>query len=960
MSTASVVGRAEVLAELAGVAADVERERRGRAVVVVGPPGIGKSTIAGALGESLPSWTVLVGRCAPAPAMPRRALTEVAVAALGAGADLAAVDETVFGAAVRALLGMSVSLTESARQDLMTGEGLLRLITSASGPALVVVEDLHWADDETLAVLDYVVDHLASSPVLLLTTTRDRESPAADAMRDEWNRRRVAQPVALAPLTGPAVAELVGRLVAPDAPTAFVESVNAASEGNPLLVEEFARHALDSGALRRTGATWHYDGGRRLGLPPSYQASVTRRIDALAERERDVLQLAALCGRQVDPARLVRVGIDADAAADAIAAGLQAQLLRQRTDAGAPVEFRHALTCEAVAWTVTEATRRRIAANALDTLRGRGELDDRGLEVASRLADAAGDRREACLLLIEAARRSVAAGATATALVRLDAADAVADADLLHQPEIRELRVRALAQAGRSAEALRIGQELLATLSPEGERPRRDRVVLAMARAAGAAGDWCDAGRRLDEAFGEHGAATTEVPTEVPTEALSLRALAAIELGDVERAGELATQALARVEDGAVRCEALEVLGRVARETDYLRAAEHFRAGVEAATAAGLGLWRARALLELGLCEATVFARADVFEEAQRRAVECGALSLAAMVGYNLANLRSFVYDERAVDAAEASATTARHLGAIKLEAMSRVVLAQSHAVFGRRAPSLVAADEARRTAPDDPEIEGLAAAVEGFVALTVGEVDVAAERYAVGMELLAGLPTPTATGAWYYGPVVLAAAGHDITERLRAQLATPGFAAVPFLAMCGRMIDAISSGRAGDAVAAEQQRAAAAAIVDARPEYAERLAGPRHVIAAAVAPAALADGWGRPLHDLELATEWFRGRGIEPVARWCSVLLRDAGVGPRRRGRSQVELPEHLAAYGITKREFDVLNLLGRRLTNREIADELTVSPATVKSHVERLLTKTGRRNRVELGELARVGTAE
>jgi DNA-binding CsgD family transcriptional regulator len=60
------------------------------------------------------------------------------------------------------------------------------------------------------------------------------------------------------------------------------------------------------------------------------------------------------------------------------------------------------------------------------------------------------------------------------------------------------------------------------------------------------------------------------------------------------------------------------------------------------------------------------------------------------------------------------------------------------------------------------------------------------------------------------------------------------------------------------------------------------------------------------------------------------------------------------LERFGVTKREHEVLLLLGGRLTNREIADRMTVSPSTVKSHVERLLAKTGRRNRIELAELA------
>ena len=113
-----------------------------------------------------------------------------------------------------------------------------------------------------------------------------------------------------------------------------------------------------------------------------------------------------------------------------------------------------------------------------------------------------------------------------------------------------------------------------------------------------------------------------------------------MELGDVSEAEEMATVVLDRADVlGAAACEAHEVLGRVAREHDYLAAAEHFRAGVSAANESGLSLWRARSLLELGLCEATMYARPDIFDEASRSARQIGAAALSAMCDYNLANL---------------------------------------------------------------------------------------------------------------------------------------------------------------------------------------------------------------------------------------------------------------------------------------------------------------------------------
>jgi DNA-binding NarL/FixJ family response regulator len=77
--------------------------------------------------------------------------------------------------------------------------------------------------------------------------------------------------------------------------------------------------------------------------------------------------------------------------------------------------------------------------------------------------------------------------------------------------------------------------------------------------------------------------------------------------------------------------------------------------------------------------------------------------------------------------------------------------------------------------------------------------------------------------------------------------------------------------------------------------------------------------------------------------ARACRSLLRLTGSAPPRPGADAV--PPALAAQGVTRREADVLALLARGLTNREIATALHLSPRTVEKHVERLMTKTATR---------------
>ncbi|HEX2193117.1 MAG TPA: helix-turn-helix transcriptional regulator, partial [Acidimicrobiales bacterium] len=128
---------------------------------------------------------------------------------------------------------------------------------------------------------------------------------------------------------------------------------------------------------------------------------------------------------------------------------------------------------------------------------------------------------------------------------------------------------------------------------------------------------------------------------------------------------------------------------------------------------------------------------------------------------------------------------------------------------------------------------------------------------------------------------------------------------------------------------------------------------GFRHLARRLVAEAAIEDGWGDPAGWLAEAMAFFDDSGHERVAGACRDLLRRAG---QRVPRSvSADLPKPLRAAGVTSREAEVLRLVAARLSNREIAERLYLSPRTVEKHVERLLQKTGATTRVELGRLAR-----
>jgi DNA-binding NarL/FixJ family response regulator len=108
----------------------------------------------------------------------------------------------------------------------------------------------------------------------------------------------------------------------------------------------------------------------------------------------------------------------------------------------------------------------------------------------------------------------------------------------------------------------------------------------------------------------------------------------------------------------------------------------------------------------------------------------------------------------------------------------------------------------------------------------------------------------------------------------------------------------------------------------------------------------------GDPAAWLHQAHSFFSGSAPE-LARACRSLLRHSGAALPRPNPDRV--PPELAARGITRRETDVLVLLARGLSNREIAAHLHVSLRTVEKHVERLMTKTATTRRTHLVAVTR-----
>ena len=891
----------------------------GAAVFLTGEPGIGKSRLAREIAGRArrKGAPAAVGRAVPAgDSTPFRPLTESLLHALRdrplpTGADLAPWLPAL-GAIVPALgSGEPGEPTAAVR-----GEAVLRLLRRLAEPGglVMVLEDLHWADPDTLSVTEYLADNLASVPVLCVATSRSEPASAALDMIRRLHGRRAAAHLSLDRLPGGQVAAMI-RACVPGAGDDVVARVQRTADGVPFLVEEVLASP---------------------GVPASFRDTVRARLAELGTDDRAVLEAAAVLGRHFDWRLLGDVtGQSPDLVARALERGVGQLLL---TVDRQEFRFRHALTRDAVAGTLLPPRRAALAAAALTAVESaHPDLAGPWRDVAADLADQSGNTGRAGVLLAASGGESLARGALATAVDTLRRATGLLG-DGPPRADAEALLVEALALAGRVDEAMTVGTGLIARLSGDrATRRARARIHLRLAHAAVAATRWPAAGEHLAAA----GALLAADPDPVlGAQVAVLEAEAALAADDPGRARLLADGVLGTEEASPqVRCHALEVVGRSERLRDLGAAQDAFERALATADSAGLPFWRLRALHELGTIELFDHAGTARLRQARQTAADLGALSTAAVLDLQLAAAGDSLFDtDEAARYARACLAMSERLGLHQVRAKALYFLAESSAMRCDReqAEHFIALTLA--AAPGDRALEAFCwGGARGMLALLDGDQPAAVRAFGRAASILRECPNAEPAsfrGLWL---VLLAALGDDRAqeemERARWSGITVAFSNRGML----RYAEAILAGRAGDADAAADLAMAGESDLACYPVWADlaRMYG---------AEAALADGWGEPRRWLRQARECFAGRGLDRLAQRCAAL---AGEPP----------PGRWTRLGVTAREADVLRLVAEGLANKDIAARLFLSPRTVEKHVESLLRKTGARSRTQLVAIAGPG---
>ncbi len=325
------VGRETELNTLHSLAAEAIGKSESRVVLLAGEPGAGKSRLADRFGRELAAdrWRVIVGRCPESAGAPPAWPWVEAIRQLADG-----VDPGDLTAALAPLLDESAATREA---DASFGRFLLsRAVTSYVSaasqvqPLAVLLDDLHRADSETLALVDAVASG-ASGPLLLVAGYRPADAPAGLGETLAGLATLAPTRITLGGFDPAQAARLVRAVVGVQPDPATLTALIDRTGGNPFYLTESARLLGSEGDLVA-----------RSKVPEGVRDVLRRRFARLPEITVSVLRLAAVVGRDVDIDVLVRAAeVDEETVLDALESGVLAGLLTE--PAPSAVRFAHVL-----------------------------------------------------------------------------------------------------------------------------------------------------------------------------------------------------------------------------------------------------------------------------------------------------------------------------------------------------------------------------------------------------------------------------------------------------------------------------------------------------------------------------------------------------------------------------------------------------------------------------------------
>jgi class 3 adenylate cyclase len=291
---------------------------------------------------------------------------------------------------------------------------------SDSRPVCLVLDDLHWADGQSVALLKHLARIAESCALQLIVAFRDsdlgKHHPLGAALAD-LRRVEGVERIALRGLAAAEVSEVMEAAAGHELDAdglVLAGEIASETDGNPFFVGEVLRSLIESGRLLYDKGTerWSVDRSAPLGLPQSVRDVIARRIERLGDEALEVLTLGAVIGSSFELELLLRlVGLTESELLDQLEAAVEASVLEESTEHLGRFRFMHALIKQTLYEGLGQTRRARThrwVAEALEELHGPDPGERVGeLALHWRLASTAGDRRKAANYTSRAGRHAI-------------------------------------------------------------------------------------------------------------------------------------------------------------------------------------------------------------------------------------------------------------------------------------------------------------------------------------------------------------------------------------------------------------------------------------------------------------------------------------------------------------------------------------------------------------------------
>lgn len=510
----ALVGRQPEWNRIMALMQDV-MQGRGRFVLLSGEPGVGKTRLAQEVTLKARHWGFLVvtGRCyEPEQNLPYYPFLE-ALTALYERADSSIRDQVprrwpYLGRILPEQVGFLPAPAEGQEDQFLLFRAITGFVEAVAEaqPVALLLDDLHWADDASLALMQHLARYARTSRLLLFGTYRDvdvhRRHPLEPMLLD-LGREELVDEVQIRALDLPGTRDLIAEVMGDkDGLEEVAALVYQRSDGNALFVQEMLHDLVERGDIYRTDGRWETRDVARMVVPKSIRSIIGQRLSRLDERSQEVLRTASVLGQEfsfddlaavvsfVSPARGADRGMDGrpegpaeDDVEHALEQALAIGLVRQSHDD--TYVFNHALTQQTLFAELSPLRRRRLhlaAGRALERLPARerarraGELAWHFLEAddapqALRFSMLAGEQAGQVFAHQEAERQYH----TALDLAR-DLGDTVQEAQAL------ECLAAVLVVRARYDNALEMLEEAATLYRDQGRREDEARSVAQMAR----------------------------------------------------------------------------------------------------------------------------------------------------------------------------------------------------------------------------------------------------------------------------------------------------------------------------------------------------------------------------------------------------------------------------------------------------------------------------------------------